>query len=197
MKRTISFNTSDTSAIKVKATFERYQASRGNHSPTDMRRQTPFQCLNQNSRKVKTSSELSSGGSVSSGPLPLINHSNYLPQPQECAGRAAPWPLPRWELWGLSGNTNTGWVHADIKGTHLYKDARNDLNRFLSADLPAPPPFTTPAPFVWVRFWNVLKLGHPNTLLRCNIYLTRTVVEKPNLYPLQCKPGLLSCYALH
>lgn len=37
---------------------------------------------------------------------PSINHSNYLPQPQECAGRAAPWPLPRWEaLWGLGGST--------------------------------------------------------------------------------------------
>lgn len=57
--------------------------------------------------RSKEVQQLRSCGGPISGPLPLRNHSNYLPQPQECKGRAAPWPLPRCEpLWGLRGSIN-------------------------------------------------------------------------------------------
>lgn len=63
-------------------------------------------------------------GSVFSGPLPLINRSNYLPQPQECAGRAAPWPLMRWEApWCLGGSTNK---HQPTHTTNMKEQTLRD-----------------------------------------------------------------------
>lgn len=119
-------------ALRVSRTFGRHRVAAGNHRLGDWRRQTLLPCLKfWEKYKIK---QLKSGGSVSSGPLPLINHSNYLPQPQECAGRAAPWPLPRWEaVWGLwsQHQCKPADVYVFKKDNFIYKDARNQMNNFL------------------------------------------------------------------
>ena len=135
--------------------------------------------------------QLRSGGSVSSGPLPLINHSNYLPQLQECAGRAAPWPLPRWEaLRRLGGSTNTSQLtHMEtFRKPTSYRpylicgDARNLLNSFPSIKPVPPPPLALPT----LPLWFHLHFGI------CQNWVSQTVCQRatfilPGLYGIGAK----------
>lgn len=106
--------------------------------------------------------QLRSGGSVSSGPLPLINHSNYLPQPQECAGRAAPWPLLRWEaLWGLGGSTNLSQLTLKKKKRKRHLSMKlQEFNSTASPSHNGPLPFHSAlCPFGFICIWEFIKTG--------------------------------------
>lgn len=142
---------------------------------------------------------LRSGGSVSSGPLPLINHSNYLPQPQECSGRAAPWPLPRWEaLWGLGAPTRArltlekGKTTLSMKMQEINSTASSSTERF------------TPLPLTTLPLWFHLHFGiyqnwvSQTVCQRATFMLPGTVGQQPNLHPIQCNLGplILLCSAL-
>lgn len=145
-----------------------------NHRPTVWMRQTPVLRVNQNSDRSKKFGQLKSAGSASPGPLPLINHSNYLPQPQECAGRAAPWPLLRWET------LRYGWQHQREQAVvHKILNKYKHYLYWLKIKIPLPTPLY---PFSCTCNLVFIKTGSAKLSV---IYLTRTLGKGPNLCLIQ------------